>query len=98
FIVGDAEKDFQYPAILIVLDTKNSRIEHQQDTGEHQEVVDHPFIDLRSAPSNLEHEIGKEQKCRQEKPDEFPCKDNLQVIFNQARQEIYELFQCHNDL
>ena len=33
-----------------------------------------------------------------EKPYEFPGKDNLQVIFYQARQEIYELFQCHNDL
>ena len=33
-----------------------------------------------------------------EKPYEFPGKDNLQVIFYQARQEIYELFQCHNYL
>ena len=96
FIVGDAEKDFQYPAVLIVLYAENSRIEHQQDAGEHQEVIDHPFVDLRPAPGNLEHEIGKEQECRQEEPDEFSGKDNLQVIFNQTGQKGYELFQCHN--
>lgn len=96
FIVGDAEKDFQYPAVLVVLDAEHGRIEHQQDAGEHQEIIDQALVDLRPVPGALEHEIGKEKECRQEEPNEFPGKDDLQVIFNQAGQERYELFQCHN--
>jgi hypothetical protein len=95
-IVGDAEYDFEDTVVVVILYAEDDGVENQQQARKHQQTVDSSFVDFVAIPRFLKHKESEECKCGKQEPEKLACKNDFEVVANDAAYECNILVSSHN--